>query len=227
MKSFISIITVAYICLVNPQFSIAQVAGHSEDSIQTQVVAKLCTLLEENYVFEEKGIVFAKYLKNQLKDGRYDGLQGELLAKALSTDLWSFGDMHMEVLHDPETAQAIMNPVETKRDEAEYEQWVKRRAERSRRKNYGFHKVENLEGNVGYMDLRSFDSASPALDVTKATMEFLSNSDALIIDLRKNTGGGTPVFELLISYFFNSEPVNLGGVYFRAEDSLINTFTLE
>jgi C-terminal processing protease CtpA/Prc len=59
--------------------------------------------------------------------------------------------------------------------------------------NYGLERVERLSGNVGYLEIRSFDFEMAALDSTlSAAMNFLANTDALIIDVRRN-GGGDPV----------------------------------
>jgi C-terminal processing protease CtpA/Prc len=46
-------------------------------------------------------------------------------------------------------------------------------------------------------------------------MNLLSNSDALIIDLRKNGGGSPAMVAYLSSYLFGSEPVHLNSLYWR------------
>jgi hypothetical protein len=53
--------------------------------------------------------------------------------------------------------------------------------------NYGFERVERLAGNIGYLDLRAFDPVAVVGDTAAAAMTFLSNTEAVIIDLRKNT----------------------------------------
>jgi C-terminal processing protease CtpA/Prc len=69
------------------------------------------------------------------------------------------------------------------------------------RTNFGFDKLQRLAGNVGYLDLRIFaDPALGASDVAAAAMSFLGNSDALIIDLRRNTGGYGTMTRFLITY---------------------------
>src|SRR5262249_45665907 len=72
----------------------------------------------------------------------------------------------------------------------------------ARRTNYGFARVEILDGNVGYLDLRGFLPAEIARDSAGAAMAFLANADALIIDLRANGGGEPSMIQLLCGYFF-------------------------
>src|SRR5215470_10107040 len=61
------------------------------------------------------------------------------------------------------------------------------------RENYGFAKVELLEGNIGYLELRRFAPPEVAGDTAAAAMNFLHNTDGLIIDLRENGGGAPPM----------------------------------
>jgi C-terminal processing protease CtpA/Prc len=70
--------------------------------------------------------------------------------------------------------------------------------------NFGFNKIERLDGNIGYIELLRFSSfvGEEAGAVAVSTMNFVGNSDALIIDLRKNPGGSGKMGQLLGSYFF-------------------------
>jgi hypothetical protein len=55
--------------------------------------------------------------------------------------------------------------------------------------NFGIRRVERLDGNVGYLDIRRVpvpDAAGPAIS---AAMELVSGTYALILDLRRNHGG--------------------------------------
>ncbi|MEQ8763121.1 MAG: S41 family peptidase [Planctomycetota bacterium] len=74
--------------------------------------------------------------------------------------------------------------------------------ERFRKSNFSMPKLEVLAGNVGYFRLDMMpplDVAKPTLD---AAMTFLSNTDALIIDLRDTPGGVGGFIPYLMSYFF-------------------------
>src|SRR5207302_202996 len=92
--------------------------------------------------------------------------------------------------------------------------------------NFGFERVERLEGNVGYLDLRGFHRAEYGGDTAAAAMTFLSHTDALIIDLRENGGGAPDMVALICSYLFGPEPVHLIDVYYRPDDSTRQWWTL-
>jgi C-terminal processing protease CtpA/Prc len=95
-----------------------------------------------------------------------------------------------------------------------------------KRSNFGFREVKILEGNIGYLDLRGFSDVAYAGETAVAAMNFLSNSDALIIDLRHNGGGSPRMIQLISSYLFGSEPVHLNNFYWRPTDTHSQTWTL-
>jgi C-terminal processing protease CtpA/Prc len=63
-----------------------------------------------------------------------------------------------------------------------------------------------------------------AADVAAAAMTLLAQSDALIIDLRRNGGGSDP--GLIASYLFDNKPRPLSGSYDRPSDTLTPSTTL-
>jgi hypothetical protein len=86
--------------------------------------------------------------------------------------------------------------------------------EEAAKANFGFTKVERLDGNVGYVEIRSFDPASESAQTVAAAMSFLANTDGLIIDLRRSFGGDPSGVVLVSSYFFD-EPTHLDDMYLR------------
>lgn len=80
--------------------------------------------------------------------------------------------------------------------------WVTRAVQR----NYGFERVERLDGNIGYIDLRLVFSPEFAGDTAAAAMQLVTNTNALILDLRHNGGGVPAMVALLCSYMFEAEP---------------------
>jgi hypothetical protein len=86
-----------------------------------------------------------------------------------------------------------------------------------RRRNFGFERVERLEGNVGYLDLRGFSGSPEAGETAIAAMNFLAGTDALIIDLRQNGGGSPAMIGLVSSYLFD-DVQHLNDFYIRETD---------
>ena len=71
--------------------------------------------------------------------------------------------------------------------------------------NFGFESVRRLPGNVGYVQFSYFSSDPGVGQAIEATMSFLANTDALIIDLRHNAGGDPIAAETIEGYFFDSQ----------------------
>jgi C-terminal processing protease CtpA/Prc len=76
-----------------------------------------------------------------------------------------------------------------------------------------------LEANVGYVDIRLFAPVPQAKDTAIQMMTFISNCDALIIDLRNNGGGDPFMVQLIESYFFDEAPKLLLTLYKRESDT--------
>jgi hypothetical protein len=92
--------------------------------------------------------------------------------------------------------------------------------------NFGFETVKILEGNIGYLKLNNFYDTEYASETAVAAMNFVSNADSIIFDLRQNSGGSWKMIQLISSYLFNPEPVHLSGFYWRPEDKYTQNWTL-
>lgn len=99
--------------------------------------------------------------------------------------------------------------------------------EQFRKSNFSMPKLEVLPGNVGYMRLDMMpplDVARPTLD---AAMAFLSNTDAMVIDVRDTPGGVGGFIPYLMSYYFPEGGKLLFTRYFGAENRSDKFFTLD
>jgi retinol-binding protein 3 len=74
-------------------------------------------------------------------------------------------------------------------------------ADHASARTFGFHALTRLTGNIGYLELGRFEAAADAGATLHAAMQFLANTDALIIDLRYNGGGHADMVALVASYF--------------------------
>ncbi|WP_165357573.1 S41 family peptidase [Sphingosinicella sp. CPCC 101087] len=85
--------------------------------------------------------------------------------------------------------------------------------------NHGVERIERLDGNVMLLDLRVFPPPSMAADVIAAAMTLVAQGDALIIDLRNNSGG-METANLITGYLLDEPTMSLSGRYERPTDTL-------
>ncbi|MBA3560703.1 MAG: hypothetical protein H0W30_19160 [Gemmatimonadaceae bacterium] len=77
----------------------------------------------------------------------------------------------------------------------------------------GFEQLNHLAGNIGYLDIRSFEKIEAGAAVTAAVLDFFSDTVALLMDLRRHEAGDTAAASLLASHFFDTELVHLEAEY--------------
>jgi len=94
------------------------------------------------------------------------------------------------------------------------------------RQNFAIERAEQLDGNVGYLKMRKFEDPALAGETLVAAMRFLSHTDALLIDLRRNGGGYGAMVDLFISYFFGDEPVHVADAYDRSTGETSQSWSL-
>ena len=172
------------------------------------VIDGLLKRLNENYIFPDKARAMEQAIRARQEKKEYDGItSAKQFADTLSRHLQEVcHDKHLHLVysHDPQPRKMTIDPAMRRRMHAQME-----------RMNFGFEKVERLQGNIGYLELRGFMDAEAAGPMAAAAMSLLAHTDALIIDLRQN-GGGTPsMVALLCSYFFDGPPQHLNDLHFR------------
>jgi C-terminal processing protease CtpA/Prc len=179
-----------------------------------QVIDAALQELTSKYVFPEIARKMVDHVRERQRAGAYDALtSGHKLAEALTADFQSISqDKHLRVRLQPQAGAARPAP---QGDLARF----------AARVNYGFEKVERLEGNVGYLKLQGFMPAALGGEVAAAAMTLLASTDALIIDLRENGGGDPEMVALITSYLFGEEPVHLNDIYQRPTDSTTQFWT--
>lgn len=191
-----------------------------------QVIDSISTILKSSYVFPEVALKMTDFLKTQLQDNKYDGIkEAHEFAQKLTEDIQSVSkDLHLRVRFNPEQIARRRNAEFSAEDSIAL---AERRLRNNRRSNYGFREAKILDGNIGYLNLTGFFGVNEeAGAAAAATMNFLSNTDALIIDLRRNGGGSPAMIQLITSYLYGPEPVHLNNFYNRADDEQTQTWTL-
>jgi retinol-binding protein 3 len=160
------------------------------------VLDSLVTQIETRYVLPDVAKEAVRVLRRHAARGDYDHLtSAQAYMDTLNRHLWGVAhDPHLHVFYDP--AQRLPTTGGPGGPGS-----VERMKTMMQKTNFGFEKLQRLAGNVGYLDLRIFaDPTIGAGDVAVAAMSFLANCDALIIDLRRNTGGYGPMTRLLLTY---------------------------
>jgi hypothetical protein len=80
--------------------------------------------------------------------------------------------------------------------------------------NCGFVKVEQLDGNVGYVKFNGFADVDFCGATASSAMNFVAASRALIVDLRDN-GGGSPAMVAYVSSYLFSTRTHLNDLWTR------------
>jgi len=189
--------------------------------LKTETIEAAIKALSDGYVFPEVAKKMEAMLRERVQKKEYDGItSAKEFATTLTTHLQEVSkDKHLRVRYSHEVMPKRERREPTPEDREEYQKF-------GRSINFGFEKIERMEGNIGYLDMRGFFGADAGAPTAAAAMNFLANSDALIIDLRKNGGGDPAMVAFVTSYLYDEEPVHLNDLYFRPEDSTRQWWTL-
>jgi hypothetical protein len=213
--------------LLSPIVGKAQGPGSQPDmtidaATRSAVVEGALKNLNDFYVFPETAKKMEQAIRERAQKKEYDQItSAKTLADTLTAHLQEVShDKHLRVRYSFEAMPERKDNVEPTAEERE--QFLNF----LRMTNFGFEKVERLSGNIGYLDLRGFTPAQFGAETVVAAMNFLANTDALVIDLRRNGGGDPAMVALISSYLFNAEPVHLNDLYWREGDSTRQWWTL-
>src|SRR5262245_21204990 len=176
--------------------------------MRTKTIDGVLKLLIDNYVFPEMAEKMQEAVRARQEKKEYDTITtGQDLARALTDHLQAVSkDKHLRVNCNTEKRQ---KPKGTPVGQAE------RFRTMARMSNGGYQKVERLPGNVGYLELTGFMEGDIAKERAAAAMNFLSGTDALIIDIRRNGGGSPKAVALVCSYLFDETPIHINSFYHR------------
>jgi hypothetical protein len=189
---------------------------------RSEVIEGALKSLDSSYVFPDVAKKMAETIRQRVEKKEYDSItSARALCKRLTADLQEVSrDLHLRVGYSSKPL-----PKRQSREPSPKERDKMRRF--AARRNFGFEKVERLAGNIGYLDLRGFMPPHLAGDTAAAAMNFLTNTDALVIDLRHNGGGDPAMVALLSTYLFpEGNTVHLNDLYFRPNDSTRQWWTL-
>jgi C-terminal processing protease CtpA/Prc len=173
-----------------------------------QVLDGAIQLMQRGYIFEDVAQKMAAAVRAHAKSGAYDAsTSGADFAALLTRHLQEVSkDKHLRIIYNSAGIAGTQPPV-TEEERA-------RRAAAEARNNYGLHRVERLDGNVGYIELRGFSGSQAAGAAVTAAMNLVANTDALVFDLRRNGGGSPVTIGFISSYLFDTR-VHLNDFFVR------------
>ncbi len=189
---------------------------------RTAVLMAVSDKLSE-YAFPEVAQKIQQDFQKCLDAEDYQDIEsGQQLAETLTEQLQDIsGDQHLKVYFSPAVLPHLTPQTEIPPAELEQQRRL------SELRNFDFNRVERLRGNVGYLELFSFEPPEFAGEAAAAAMQFLAHTSALIIDLRRNRGGSASMVALLTSYLLPAYPsVHLTDLYWPKEARTKQSWTL-
>jgi C-terminal processing protease CtpA/Prc len=183
-------------------------------------ILEIADQIKEYYIFEDVANQLSEKLKSEIELKTFDTLTDEAFAKSLSSYLSKNGnDLHFNVLYRPNQ--------EKEKEAVNEKEMLKKYDDINKQWNYGFEKVTRVDGNIGYVEYTGFPEGNKSAQfILDATMNFVSNTNALIIDLRNNQGGDGKMVELFLSYFFENK-IKLNETYTRYNDKTTKSYTMQ
>jgi len=189
--------------------AISSITGFSQSLSKKELESAITTiamLIDDNYVFPEKGKRISTHLLQEYKNGRFNQIKDWNTFDSITTQsLGSFShDGHLYVRNDSKTVKELLAAQKQDVDLKSTEQYSYDPfyyGPEAIEKNFGFSEVKILEGNVGYIKLSEINISTKSLPVLFAAMAFVSNTKALVIDLRDNGGGGSELGSVFHSFF--------------------------
>ena len=172
--------------------------------------------IERNYVFPHIGKQMAAAISARAKRGDYDAItDGNELARLLTAQLRDAGkDLHVAVNFSGEVLppEREGSPLPTADEIAQFKSSLAR-------DNYGLRRAEILPGNIGYIRIDLFTPPEFAGDSYAAAMQFVAETDALIIDVRENGGSVSPDAIPMFSTYFFDRPTHLIDLKWNFEET--------
>lgn len=170
-----------------------------------RLIREMGRRLEAHYVFPEVGARMAASLREHASGGDYDGV-------ATAADFARIVTGHLrDVSHDRHAMLEWKSPGGPKTPDDE--RWD--RLDELHRRTAGFGVVERLPGNVAHLVIDAFEPIPGARDAVTRHLSEVADADAVIVDLRENSGGDPATVALVASYLFDAAPVHLNDMWWR------------
>ena len=187
-------------------------------AVRKQVIDDVVANLNQFYVYPALAQKMADGLRVHEEKGDYNAItDGDEFASLLTKNLLDVShDKHLAVFYNPYKFNADPVP-------PTFDQIMEDR--RTMGRDCGFRKLEILPNNIGYLKVDFFADPMACGRTAAAAISFLANTDAVIFDLRENSGGDPRMVAMMCTYLFD-QPVHLNNFYDRIENKTTEYWTL-
>src|SRR5580704_12351590 len=207
-----------------------------------EIVTTALSLLRANYVFPELADQAAIAVEARLAAGEYDDLDEITLTELVTSHLREVcDDKHLALRlgggpgpgrggpggpgpGGPGPGGRGGHPGADPEGPKDHEKRLQAMRRIGRLDNFGIHRVERLNGNVGYLDVRRVPVPANAGPAISAAMELVAGTYALIIDLRRNGGGAPEGVVYWCSHLVDEQPPTHLNDIFRADPGETHQF---
>jgi hypothetical protein len=172
------------------------------------IVDRIIAILDAQYIFPPRADEVAAHLRARVAASAYDGLtDAESFSRTLTNEMQA-------ITHDSHLRVSVPAPPRTQ-------------AERARDPApLGIGRAEVMADSIGYVEIISFAGMNDATRrAVRDAMNRVADTRALIIDLRRNGGGGAEMVSHIASYLFGDERVQMSSVYWRTLNDTVHFYT--
>ena len=171
------------------------------------MIEGIIDIIDKNYINKNLSIPIINALQDSIKNNKFEKITTpNKFTEALRNDLLDISkDHHFNVGYDPEWIKEYFLSITPEQKALS----LKNNLKKWQQDNFAFKEVKILEGNIGYIDFTYFHDPEYASKTAASAMHFVSETDALIFDLRNNNGGVLEMAQFLISYLFTNDDYKL------------------
>jgi DNA-binding MarR family transcriptional regulator len=207
-----------FVALVGSESTI-QAQSTVDAKFRSAVVEAIADSLIGGYIYEDRARAFADSLRAALRAGRFDEAHD---VAALNMQLNQFlrritNDKHLSVGYGAGPA-ASSRSVPVRRTTSA--------PNAPSSDTHGIERFEILPGNVGYIEIRGFSGDPGARLRIDSIMAQFANIGALVLDVRRNMGGGPELIRHLSTYLFD-KPTHLVSSFARGMAAPQERWTLD